>query len=147
MTETMSKAQRILALLAEGKTPTEIAALVGCRDAYVRVVRQRAASPDGITPSDRKWRAENIGKVRASMARRNRDRYANDPAFRERQREASRRWNAKALTDPAYAEQHRERNRQRYHAKKAEIAARRKAWRAERRAIVAAMIEVAYAKT
>jgi hypothetical protein len=148
MTETMSKAQRILALLAEGQTPTEIAAVIGCRDAYVRVVRQRAASPDGITPSDRAWRQKNPDKVREMINRTHRRRYNGDAAYREKQRARclARRQHMIA-TDPDFYQKERERGRARWKAKKAEISARRKAWRTERRAIVAAMIEVAYAKT
>ena len=143
----MTKSEEIRALLAEGRETWEIAQIVGCNTAYVRVVRQRAASPDGLTPSDRKWRSENMDKVREGMACRNRERYASDPVFRERQLASSRKWQERALADPAYAEQRRERERQRYQAKKAEIAAKRKTWKAERRAIVAAMVEVAHAKT
>jgi hypothetical protein len=42
----MTKSARILALLNKGLTPQQVAAKVGCKDAYVRAVRQRA-TPEG----------------------------------------------------------------------------------------------------
>lgn len=146
MTETMNKAQRILALLAEGKTTIEIAAIIGCRDAYVRVVRQRAASPDGLTPSDRAWREKNPDKVRAMANESIKRRYHSDPEYRARQREHGRAYYERVKNDPAYIEARNSAARQRYRAKKTEIEARRKERRAERRAIVAAMVEVAHGK-
>jgi hypothetical protein len=144
----MTKSEEIRALLAEGRESWEIAQIVGCNTAYVRVVRQRDASPDGMTPSDRKWRAENKDKILAGMARRNRERYATDPKFREMHREKGRARRQRLIdADPNFHAKERERARVRWHARKAEISARRKAWRSERRAIVAAMIQVAHAKT
>jgi hypothetical protein len=143
----MTKSEEIRALLAEGRESWEIAQIVGCNTAYVRVVRQRDASPDGMTPSDRKWRAENHDKVLEGMARRNRERYASDPKYREMQREKGRARRQKMIeADPNFRQKERERARANWRAKKAEISARRKLWRDERRAIVAAMVEVANAK-
>lgn len=146
MTATMSKAERILALLDLGLSTGGIASIIGCNSAYVRVVRQRAASPDGLTPSDRAWREKNPDKVRSMANESIKRRYHSDPEYRARHREYCRANYERIKNDPAYIEARNRAARERYHAKKAEISARRKLWRDERRAIVAAMVEVANAK-
>ena len=144
--ETPSKAQRILALLAEGKTPKEIAAAVGCLTAYVRTVRLRAESPGSVTPGERTWRTRNPDKYREMKARHKRNYYRSNPEFRERQNARTRAYYQAHKDDPAFKEAHLVAKRESYQRRKAEIAARRKLWRDERRAIVAAMVEVANAK-
>jgi hypothetical protein len=144
----MTKAERVRALLAEGKTHKEIASEVGCLTAYVRTVRLRAASEDGMSPGERAWRERNADRVREAdriRAKRNGDRRT--PEQRERNRERMRERYRRLTADPEFVEAHRVRNREAYRARKAEINARRNARNAERRAIVAAMIEVAHAKT
>lgn len=53
-----SKSGRIRALLAEGLTPQQIAPLIPCSDAYVRLVRR-----DGV--NQRAWTKRNPEKMRA----------------------------------------------------------------------------------
>lgn len=65
----MSKAKRIIALLAEGKTVAETAEIVGCLNAYVRVVRQREMR-GGSSVGDRNY----VAKNRQTINRRNADR-------------------------------------------------------------------------
>jgi len=146
MTATMSKAERILALLDLGLSTGDIASIIGCNSAYVRVVRQRAASPDGLTPSDRAWRDRNPDKVREMHNRAQKLRYDTKPEARAKQRETNRLHYRKRAADPVWAEQNNAKKREHYRAKREEINAQRRAWRAERRAIVAAMVEVANAK-
>lgn len=81
-----SKAARIRRLLAEGRGPSEIAAIVGCMANYVQVVKQRDAG-GGMRKCDR---AEDPEARRARHRRRYHERYQNDPEFRERHREAGR---------------------------------------------------------
>ena len=75
----MSKAARICALYAEGKTVSEIAAIVGCLPAYVRVcARQRAGG--GMSKIDRRWYEKSGRKWGQAYKRR----YLKDPANRKR---------------------------------------------------------------
>jgi hypothetical protein len=73
---TATKSERIRALLAQGLTPAAIAAAVGCRRQYVYVVRARAAAPDGLTASHRRWKAENRDEDLRKGRERARRRYA-----------------------------------------------------------------------
>ena len=76
-----TKAARIRALYAEGKTCKEIAAIVGCLPAYARVyARQR--QPGAGSHADRKWREGDHYKAyqREYWARRWRE----DAEFRQR---------------------------------------------------------------
>jgi hypothetical protein len=89
MTDKMSKSERILALLTLGPSTSDVASIVGCNSAYVRVVRQRAASPDGLTPSDRRFRATPEFKAgRSAYVMR---RYHSEPEFRQKHLNASKR--------------------------------------------------------
>lgn len=138
-----SKSQTILALLAEGRSTTEVAAIVGCGDSYVRVVRQRAQSPDGMTPGERSWRAANPDKVRQIERESNRRYYHSHPDYRARQIAKSQEWHRARKADPERYAAFLAQRRADYRAKKAEIAKKR----AERRQIVATMLEVARAQT
>lgn len=92
----MSKAARIRALYAEGKTTREIADEVGCRPEYVRVVaRQRDAS--GRSAHDDAYLVRKYGSLKAAYAARNARtkpqrnaywswRWHNDPTYREAKR-------------------------------------------------------------
>ena len=51
-------------------------------------------------------------EARARKLERMRERYANDPAYRERNRERAREWERKRRADPAYREWHREWHRE-----------------------------------
>ena len=53
-------------------------------------------------------------EARARKLERMRERYANDPAYRERNRERAREWERKRRADPAYREREREQQRERY---------------------------------
>jgi len=138
----VSKAQQILALLAEGKRTIEIAQTVGCLTAYVRTVRLRAQSPDGMTAGDKTWRAANPEKTKEIERRANRRYYRSHPEFRARQQKKSAAWYRALRKDPLRWAAYLEQRREAYRAKKAQIAERK----AERRAIVAAMQEVARAQ-
>jgi hypothetical protein len=152
----MTKKERILALLEEGKTPQEIAAIVGCLDAYVRTVRQRVKH-GGQTPADKVniQRQYERRKTDPEVRRRQsvyskeyqKRRYQEDHEYREMMRAKSRGYYDAAKDDPDRLEKRRAYFRKRYQTRKAEINAKRKVWLENRRAIVAAMIEVAYAKT
>lgn len=66
----MTKSKQIMGLNDGTRTNKEIAALVGCLPAYVRVVLgQRRGS---VSESDRRYRVANIDKLRASDALRKR---------------------------------------------------------------------------
>jgi len=81
-----SKAARIRRLLAEGKRPSDIAAIVGCMTNYVQVVKQRDAG-GGMRKCDR---AEDPEARCARHRKRYHERYQNDPEFREKHRAAGR---------------------------------------------------------
>jgi hypothetical protein len=149
MTETMSKAQRVRALLAEGKPHQEIADEVGCLRSYVRTVRLRAASEDGMSPGERAWRERNAERVKEFDRKREvRRRESMTPQQRARHRDLQREYyRRRAKNDPIFREKRRILALEGYHRRKEEINAKRRERQAERRAIVAAMIEVAYAKT
>jgi hypothetical protein len=86
----LSKARRIYELLQSGKKPKEIAAIVGCSDAYVRVIRQRQAG-GGKSKADLAWEATNPETVRAIKRRATARSYAANP---EKRRDYMRRWMA-----------------------------------------------------
>jgi hypothetical protein len=88
----MSKAQRILELLAKGKAPKEIAQAVGCLTAYVRVVRQREQADDRMTPSGRAYAERNADRLRESNRLYKQRRYQTDPEYRERAKATNKRW-------------------------------------------------------
>lgn len=85
MATQLSKADQIRKLLHLSNK--EIAERIGCLDAYVRAVRQRTSdSGNPITDAAcRNWVLEN----RALLRVRWRERYANEPSFRERHLQAS----------------------------------------------------------
>lgn len=91
MATQLSKAGKIRKLLHLGTA--EIAKRVGCREEYVRAVRQRT-SMDGRpieAPTDKVWRLANLDRVREKHRVRQATRYANDPEFRRRQLEGKKR--------------------------------------------------------
>ena len=104
----MSKAARIRELLQETDLSNqEIAAEVGCLDAYVRVVQQRLM---GVS-HDRNWRANNLDRYQRSQREYNKNRYRDDPEYRERKYDATRRWVEK--NKDHYLAYHREYNQRR----------------------------------
>ncbi len=132
----MSKAQRIKELLAEGRMATgEIARTVGCRTSYVRVVRQRAASPGGRTAADIAWVAANPEAVRQIRNRMQRKRYRNNPAVRAKQSERRRAAYARMKENPEAMARHLEMEKARYR--------RRKEAKAGRLRFIAGMTEAA----
>lgn len=84
---TKTKAARIRELLAQGKAPAAIAAEVGCLSEYVQSVKQRARHPGNMRPCDVRWQQSAVNKDRRAQYWR--DRYASDPAFRQRHLERS----------------------------------------------------------
>jgi hypothetical protein len=100
-----SKAQHIRKLYAKGLSTREIADEVGCDPGYVRVVaRQRDAS--GISDADKRYVTKRYGSLQAYWKVYNdrrqeqrsvyyRDRYQNDPKYRDRVLSASRAYKAK----------------------------------------------------
>jgi len=82
MATQLSKADRIRKMLHLSNK--DIAEIIGCHEAYVRVVRQRT-SPSGnpvTNEAAKNWAASNHGRVLAAAARRFRERYHNDPGYR-----------------------------------------------------------------
>lgn len=83
----MSKSQRILELYDGKRLPSEIAAIVGCRPEYVRVVaRQRKGN--SRSEADLRYWASAGGKktkrrLQAKRAREKKQRYWADAAYRE----------------------------------------------------------------
>jgi len=89
----MTKKERIRALYEMGIPPKVIAETVGCHRDYVRVAaRQRANGPSA---SDVKYRPKRLA--------RNRQRYRDDPVFRERTRARVARWQQKRKAQEAAA--------------------------------------------
>lgn len=98
--EAMTKAQRILKLYNGKRTTREIAEIVGCNQAYVRVVaRQRRGgsyseidlrylqSPLGQkmrAETQARWRKANPEKIREMQRNYKRRRYHSDPEYRKR---------------------------------------------------------------
>lgn len=119
----MSKAARIRALYAEGRSTREIAAIVGCRPEYVRVAgRQRKHGP---APADQRYRVSPKGQ--ASLEARYQkfiQRYRSDPEFRKRlNARKAESWRERYRSDPAYRERLCARMRERYRkAKRLEAA-------------------------
>ena len=86
----ISKADRIRSLLKQGYSTKVIADIVGCRDEYVRAVRQRT-DEDGNPITGKAclaWQHANREKRRL----RNKERYHTDPEYRARSLAASKRW-------------------------------------------------------
>ena len=73
----LTKKSRILALLDAGHSTAEVAAVVGVMVEYVRSCRQRRNGP---SVSDRNYAERN------DLRARQRERYRQDPEYRERQR-------------------------------------------------------------
>jgi hypothetical protein len=77
----LSKARRIWDLLQAGKKPKEIAAIVDCDPAYVRVVRQRGLNPERMRVLDgaykqRRYHADAEYRERVKARNRTRKRAA-----------------------------------------------------------------------
>jgi hypothetical protein len=85
----INKASWILDLYDGKRTTREIADMVGCSDAYVRVVaRQRG--PSGISDIDRRYVSSNLKRIKDWQVKYQRNRYRTDPEFRERKLESAR---------------------------------------------------------
>lgn len=92
-----TKAQRILDLYDGVRTTREIAAIVGCRPEYVRVVaRQRQGT--SMSDIDRRYRSSSLG--RATFNKYQSHRWATDPEYRRRKNESKARSMRKAGASP-----------------------------------------------
>jgi hypothetical protein len=107
---TVSKAERIRALLKLGHSNKTIAETVGCDDAYVRAVRQRTSRDGNPTtnPACRAWHEANPEKIKEAAR-----------AWRQANPEYWRRWYERMRNDPekwrAYVDKQCERRNRRYH--------------------------------
>jgi hypothetical protein len=83
----MTKAQQIREFFKQGLADLDIAQRVGCREEYVRVVRQRtdANGKAKLRPSDMPWSSTAACYVR----------YHSDDQYRMRRQASNRRWKAK----------------------------------------------------
>ena len=124
----MTKASHIRKLLAQGHSNAEIAEAVGCKESYVRTIRQRtdaegrpqkapgevayeASEVRCATQRARKmeWIARNrkayLAKLRAYNKRRHRERYGIDMEWTEKRRRKSREsWRRRRAAERAEAQ-------------------------------------------
>lgn len=111
----MTLSDEIRLHLRDGMSPREIADLLGCRSAYVRVIRQRT-DPEGnsqLANADVTWRASPEGRKAIKAASRRRMlRYQTDPAFRAAWLERTRKYRRdRYRSDPEFRERHLAANR------------------------------------
>lgn len=105
----MTKSSQILSLYNGIRTTREIAVIVGCDPAYVRVVaRQRMGGAESAI--DLRYRTSPLGRL--IIAARTRTLYASDPEYRARKNHQGREW---ARKNP---ERRRASNRKAYNLRK-----------------------------
>ena len=71
MQQGRGKAAQIRKLYAEGKSIKEIAAIIGCRDSYVRICARQRVLPGGWSQSDINWVTKTYGGLREYRLARN----------------------------------------------------------------------------
>jgi len=116
----MTKAEHILSLYDGKRSTSDIAAIVGCRPEYVRVVaRQRKGT--GYSDIDRRYVSSTL--FRSTRRARYRERMA-DPKFREqRLKEMRDYFRSHYQADPKFRERHLERAARYKRRRKAEAGA------------------------